>query len=146
MKKCSCGFILVDNQTGHWLLVHPPGKDVWDFPKGWAAQGETHLSAAVRELREETGVILSAAEVSNAHDFGQHPFTEEKDMRLYLARVSLNPAEMFCMSMVTNPSGPDYPEVDEFRLVPPAEVNSMLSARKQAWLNQWVWSHIGLPA
>lgn len=36
-------------------LVHRPRYDDWTFPKGKLDRGETHLQAALREVREETG-------------------------------------------------------------------------------------------
>jgi 8-oxo-dGTP pyrophosphatase MutT (NUDIX family) len=39
------------------LLVHRPAPhDDWSLPKGKLDRGESHLEAAVREVREETGV------------------------------------------------------------------------------------------
>lgn len=38
------------------LLVHRPRYDDWSFPKGKLEDGEDHRSAAVREVREETGL------------------------------------------------------------------------------------------
>lgn len=38
-----------------WLLLHNT-KGHWDFPKGNIRKGETELEAAVREVKEETGI------------------------------------------------------------------------------------------
>ncbi|HYO32636.1 MAG TPA: NUDIX hydrolase [Nocardioidaceae bacterium] len=38
------------------LLVHRPRYDDWSFPKGKLDRGETPLSAALREVEEETGL------------------------------------------------------------------------------------------
>ena len=38
------------------LLVHRPQFDDWSFPKGKIEEGESAISAAFREVREETGV------------------------------------------------------------------------------------------
>jgi 8-oxo-dGTP pyrophosphatase MutT (NUDIX family) len=38
------------------LLVHRPKYDDWTFPKGKLEPGESHEQAAVREVREETGL------------------------------------------------------------------------------------------
>ena len=47
--------------TGHGrlkvLLVHRPRYDDWSFPKGKLHPGETALVAALREVREETGLV-----------------------------------------------------------------------------------------
>ena len=38
------------------LLVHRPRYDDWSFPKGKVDEGETVEEAALREVREETGL------------------------------------------------------------------------------------------
>jgi len=38
------------------LLVHRPKYDDWTLPKGKLEPGETHEQAAMREVREETGL------------------------------------------------------------------------------------------
>jgi 8-oxo-dGTP diphosphatase len=37
-------------------LIRPTGRNVWALPKGWVEPGETHEAAALREIREETGI------------------------------------------------------------------------------------------
>lgn len=139
-KACSCGFILVDSTTGHWLIAHPTNKagNVWDFPKGMAAPGEAHLAAAVRELREETGVVIPEAALQACIDFGQHPYNAQKDLHLYMAEMPLNISTMYCMSWVPSVTGPEYPECDDYRLVPPSDIMNYLSARKQQYLTDHI--------
>ncbi|MBA2559145.1 MAG: NUDIX hydrolase [Propionibacteriales bacterium] len=40
------------------LLVHRPRYDDWSFPKGKLDPGETDIAAAVREVAEETGLVV----------------------------------------------------------------------------------------
>lgn len=142
----TCGFVLVDTHTGHWLLAHPTNKqgDIWDFPKGMASEGETHLAAAIRELREETGLVLPQAAHDEILDFGQHPFADNKDMRLFYARMPIKLDTLFCMSWVPSLTGPEFPEVDDYCLLPPAEVLKKLSGRKRKWVETHVLPHLPL--
>lgn len=54
----AAGGIVIDNETGtpSVLLVHRPSYDDWSFPKGKLDPGETVEEAALREVREETGL------------------------------------------------------------------------------------------
>ncbi len=57
-KVVSAGGVLVDGHT--MLLVrHETGR--WTFPKGHVKDGESLQEAAIREVREETGVIAEVA-------------------------------------------------------------------------------------
>lgn len=49
---------MIDSETGtpRVLLVHRPGYDDWSFPKGKLDAGETVEEAALREVKEETGL------------------------------------------------------------------------------------------
>src|SRR3954447_17011723 len=67
MAKQSAGILLYRLTSGHVevLLVHPGGpfwakKDAgaWSIPKGEFADGEAPMEAAIREIQEETGVIV----------------------------------------------------------------------------------------
>lgn len=58
-------------RDGSVLLVrraNPPDIGLWGFPGGHIEWGESLPEAAIRELREETGVIAEAGEVLTALD------------------------------------------------------------------------------
>ena len=59
------GALAVVIHDGHVLLAQrkkQPDAGLWGFPGGHVEWGETALTAAVRELREETGVEATAVE------------------------------------------------------------------------------------
>lgn len=53
-----CGIILQDNRTRQCLLVQGRWSSKWGFPKGHMEAGETEEDTAIRELFEETGVLV----------------------------------------------------------------------------------------
>jgi mutator protein MutT len=63
-------------RDGLWLVARRPPDahlpDVWEFPGGKCQAGESAEQTALRELREECGVIAVADEILGAwtHDYG----------------------------------------------------------------------------
>lgn len=61
--------LVVRDSEDRILLFHtheisaPELGDWWELPGGGIDEGETYLEAALRELREETGITASAAQV-----------------------------------------------------------------------------------
>ena len=148
-ENCACGFI-VEEPRG-FLLCHPTNLgNRWDFPKGWAEKGEDHFQAAVRELKEETGLIVSLTDntiyvveekrfkIESIVDLGQHPYQSHRDLHLFHMIVDhIDNKRLFCESMVKNPKGPDYPEMDAFVVFPRAKVLSKVTPR----INEWLVNH-----
>ena len=59
----------------------------WDFPKGLMEEGEEPVQAALRELREETGIATTEFEWGERHmDTG--PYSRGKTARYFLARTA----------------------------------------------------------
>jgi 8-oxo-dGTP diphosphatase len=56
-KRMAAGVLLFDG-SGRVLLVEPTYKQGWEFPGGVVMADESPWSAAVREVKEELGLVL----------------------------------------------------------------------------------------
>ena len=140
-NACSCGFILAEMKNGYptgWLLCHPTNSgDRWDIPKGKANPNEDHFTAAKRELFEETGLEL--VDNYGIIDLGQHPYDNKKDLHLFYAEIAeIDTRVMHCESMVENPKGPNFPEMDAFEVFDIEKVSYNIGHGLNAWINAYV--------
>jgi 8-oxo-dGTP pyrophosphatase MutT (NUDIX family) len=63
---CAVGVLAVESDGSIWLVGqyrYPTESYSWEVPEGGCAPGESELEAAVRELREETGLTASRIEL-----------------------------------------------------------------------------------
>lgn len=57
MKKIeSSGIVVLRKENDNFLVLLMRSHDYWDFPKGGIEGSETKLIAAIREVKEETGI------------------------------------------------------------------------------------------
>lgn len=101
-QPISCGFLIVrGNPIESFLLMKHSRR--WDLPKGHVDEGETELQCALRELREETGIVAEDIEIDptfsyenrymvNQKRYGGRGFVEKK-LLVYLARLK-NPVKI----------------------------------------------------
>ncbi|MEM0899741.1 MAG: NUDIX domain-containing protein [Pseudomonadota bacterium] len=81
------------HHDGQYLLVkraNPPSKDQWAFPGGRVEPEEDIRVAAIRELREETGLHGEIISVFDVHDFPLDPLARHTSrMVLIVFRVAV---------------------------------------------------------
>ena len=115
--------VFVQDADGRFAVVHSPRRDSWGSPGGWLEPGESATEAAVREVREETGLELTAddLEVCAYERFevdgevrGRWP-AGRSYLQVFRARLTLAGPEMTASE----------PDVDGWRWVTPAQLESL---------------------
>ncbi|TFW09747.1 NUDIX hydrolase [Oxalobacteraceae bacterium OM1] len=135
----SCG-TLVLNRRGDILLCHVTGTRHWDIPKGLQDPGETTLAAAMRELKEETGLEFDAALYEDLGLFDYRP-----DKRLYLYKLQApddfdSLGHLICTSHFPHHvTGKPTPEVDGFCWATREDVRTLCWPRMAARLLALAW-------
>jgi len=112
-RQTSCGVIVVAGDR--ILLGHATRSPRWDIPKGVIEPGESVAKAALRELREETGLVALPADLV---DLGLHEYLRNKDLALFAWQPAAapDPKTLVCTATFTDRSGHVLPEFDRFAL------------------------------
>ena len=117
-KLMTCAVVII-NKNGDILGCHGTGKpngEGYDFPKGCADLGESDLQAALRELKEETGIIMSNEELI---DCGVYKHNKEKNIHIFLCKTDTMPMiEKLKCSSYFNFNGNQFPEIDYYEIIP----------------------------
>jgi putative (di)nucleoside polyphosphate hydrolase len=135
----SCG-TLVLNPDGRLLLCHVTGTAAWDIPKGMQDPGETTLEAAMRELREEAGIVFDAGRFQ---DLGQFDYRRDKRLHLYRVEAGVelgDLSQLACTSYFPHhATGAPTPEMDGFRWAGRNEISRLCWPRMGALLLTLAW-------
>ncbi len=112
----AAGGVVVRERAGatEVAIVHRPRYDDWSFPKGKLDPGESFEQAALREVREETGMTCRLGRELASAEYEDH-HGRPKVVRYWL------------MEAVEAPGFEPNDEVDELRWVTPAEAERVLS-------------------
>jgi len=121
-KIVSCGIVLLDS-AGRVLLAHATGTNHWDIPKGQGEPGETEAESALREMVEETSLIIDPARLM---DLGRYAYRRDKDLHLFAARALPGELDLSCCCCTSlfprREDGVMIPEMDAWRWTSPGEV------------------------
>jgi 8-oxo-dGTP pyrophosphatase MutT (NUDIX family) len=131
MKITSCG-ILVCSTSGELLLCHATGTAWWDIPKGGGEPGETPIDTALRETREECGLVFQP---DDPIDLGHGAYRPGKDLHLFAAWVPpLDLRACRCSTSFRDRFERLRPEADAFEWVAMAQVPGRCAKRMAALL------------
>jgi 8-oxo-dGTP pyrophosphatase MutT (NUDIX family) len=121
-RTLSAGVVVVRKQEGAWRVLLLRVYNYWDFPKGLVETGEDPLTAAQREVREESGI--DDLEFRWGEEFVEtEPYARNKVARYYLAASAA--------AQVNLPVNPQLgrPEHHEFRWLDWAPAGLLVSER-----------------
>jgi 8-oxo-dGTP pyrophosphatase MutT (NUDIX family)/predicted ABC-type ATPase len=138
-RKVSAGVIITDGE--HILLGHTTNGTYWDIPKGGIDSGESALQAAIRELREETGLTCSASDLIT---LGKHAYTAKKDLELFLWPVHKMPdaTTLHCVSKFHDDHTKSWlPELDDFAVVNWSHMRNLVNPNLNRVMNE-IESHV----
>jgi 8-oxo-dGTP pyrophosphatase MutT (NUDIX family) len=120
MRKTESAGGIVRNVRGEIALVKN-GPDFWGFPKGHVDEGEDILTAAIREIREETG-LHSITLIKKLGSYERYRGTPTGDDTSELKHI-----HMFLFDTAEEALMPEDESNPEARWVHPDEVGNMLT-------------------
>lgn len=107
------------------LLVHRPRYDDWSWPKGKAEINEPLLAAAVREVEEETGLVIRLCAPLTAQRY-RLGMGQTKEVYYWIGM----PATEESVTTTRPPVTPaPKKEIDEARWIKPSQAREMLTRR-----------------
>lgn len=135
----SCGTLVV-NPRRELLLCHVTNTRKWDIPKGMREAGESELQAAMRELREETGLVSDA---TLFRDLGPFAYRRDKGLHLFMlepGRGLDSLAHLRCSTRFPHHvTGVLLPEMDGYRWATRGEVAGLCWPRMGEVLLSIAW-------
>ena len=115
-NRITCGIIIMDKYK-NILGGHGTNKQGFDLLKGCCDENESDLECALRELREESGIILNN---ENIIDIGIKKYVKGKDIHLFLYKIGNNVIDLKslnCTSYFETKSGKMLPEINYYRMI-----------------------------
>lgn len=67
--KITCGIFLFDVEENILICRVTYSKNLWSIPKGLVDENETFIDTALRELKEETSIILNNPQLKFIGEF-----------------------------------------------------------------------------
>ncbi len=111
----TCGVLITDGIN--LLICHPTNETRWDIPKGRQDANEDDITTAIRETREETGLIISQEQLTL---LGTWLYKPGKELTLFLYLTKNMPAitTLVCSTNVITNTNSKFPEMDAYNILP----------------------------
>ncbi len=108
-RRPSSAAMYLEDETGRLLIVKANYKKHWSLPGGIIDKGEMPLAAAIRETKEEVGLVIDPADVTfvavvgrRSSLFDSYQFVFSAPLHAYqLSQVSLQESEIDEYALVT---------------------------------------------
>lgn len=124
MRVSSGGLIFYKNKM---LICRPRWDDErWNLPKGIMEEGEDPLEAAIREIQEETNIVVD--DNCQISDLGEVRYGKKKKLHLFFIILSEEPEELKCNSFFDR-DGKQIPEMVDFKWINPADYSLYFSEK-----------------
>src|SRR3989344_7328696 len=123
-KPAIAGGVVIQKKSGRVLIVNQHGNS-WSLPKGHGDDGEEALTAAKREIAEESGIsVLEYVKTLPPYERYRISLTGGDDVS------ELKTLQMFLFLTEEETLAPRDPENPEARWVPVKEVSALLTHAK----------------
>lgn len=127
-SRVFAAMVFVRDARGDFAIVHSVRRGEWGAPGGWREPGETLRENAVREVREETGLVVAAADLA---PIGYERFHHRSTGGLWREGKDLLQVYQATVSGTRPPLHPELDDTSHHRWVTWAELESLCS--EQFW-------------
>lgn len=115
VARVSSASLILEDSAGRVLIVKANYKSHWTFPGGVIDPGETPLEGAVRETREEVGLVIDPAAVTFAWVANRTSGVADTYQFVFRASLPAGAAEHIVLQVA---------EIDDYAWVSKTEVSS----------------------
>lgn len=137
--EITCGIFLINIEEDKILICRPTGlEDKWSIPKGIKEDGESELSAAIRELYEETNIDFNDLSILKMSQYDKERYkNKRKKLMPFVVYFSgdLSQFDLKCNSFFKS-GKEELPEISGYKWVSIPEAKKVLHDTQKAVLKK----------